>query len=215
MKKLFVLTGIIAAVVILSGCASTGGTVIYDPAVQRTDMVARGTVSAGELRDVAREAINGALTNPRFKAFLASYKAEKNDPNAIPVMKLSAVRNDTDDPDLKIGQLTDLLEEALINSGIVDVSKVEGADLDASIGRSRDLEDDDNFDQKTVAQRGTLVAARIALRPKVISSEVREGRTIDVTRTFVLEMIDIKTGSVMWKFTKQIGFVKTRARVGY
>ena len=214
MKKLLIFASV-AAIVLLSGCASTGGTVIYDPSVQPSNVVVPGNVSAGEFRTVAKEAIGSALTNPKFQKFLSDYKAEMNDPNAIPVMKLTQVKNDTDDPDLKIGQLTDLLEEALINSGIVDVSKVEGADLEVAIGNSRELENDDNFNQNTVAKRGTLEAARIALRPKVISDETRDGRVRDVTRTFVLEMIDIKSGKVMWKFTKQLAFMKVRGTVGY
>jgi PBP1b-binding outer membrane lipoprotein LpoB len=138
-----------------------------------------------------------------------------NNPNAIPVMKLTKVRNETDDPDLKIGELTDLLSEALLNSGIVDVTIAEGADLQTAIAASRDLALDPNFNQATVAQRGTLHAARIVLCPKVISSEVKDGRTRAVTRTFVLEMGDVKTGLLMWKFTEQLGFMKKHGVIGY
>ena len=214
MKKSFVFAAV-AAIALLSGCASTSSTVLFDPATQQTGLRQRGNVSAEEFRTVAKEAIDGALTNPKFQSFLAAYKVEKNDANAIPVMKLTKVKNDTDDPDLKIGQLTDLLSEALLNSGIVDVTIAEGADLQTAMAASRDLELDDNFDQSTVAKRGTLTAARIVLCPKVISSEVMDGRTRAIVRTFVLEMGDIKTGRLMWKFTKQLGFMQTRARVGY
>ena len=175
----------------------------------------RGNVSAEEFRLVAKEAIDGALSNPKFMNFLAAYKAEMQNPNAIPVMKLTKVKNDTDDPDLKIGELTDLLSEALLNSGIVDVTIAEGADLQTAIAASRNMEMDPNFNQATVAKRGTLTAARIVLCPKVISSEVQDGRTRAVVRTFVLEMGDIKTGLLMWKFTKQLGFMKKHGVIGY
>ena len=198
----------------LSGCTTTT-TTIYDPATQQTNLRQRGNVSAEEFRLVANEAINGALTNPKFMNFLAAYKAEMQNPNAIPVMKLTKVKNDTDDPDLKIGELTDLLSEALLNSGIVDVTIAEGADLQTAIAASRNMEMDPNFNQATVAKRGTLTAARIVLCPKVISSEVQDGRTRAVVRTFVLEMGDIKTGLLMWKFTKQLGFMKKHGVIGY
>ena len=205
MKKALLFAGI-AAIVLLSGCTTTT-TTIYDPATQQTNLRQRGNVSAEEFRIVAKKAIDGALSNPKFMNFLASYKAEMNNPNAIPVMKLTKVRNETDDPDLKIGELTDLLSEALLNSGIVDVTIAEGADLQTAIAASRDLALDPNFNQATVAQRGTLHAARIVLCPKVISSEVMDGRTRAVVRTFVLEMGDVKTGLLMWKFTEQLGFM--------
>ena len=213
MKKALLFAGI-AAIVLLSGCTTTT-TTIYDPATQQTNLRQRGNVSAEEFRLVANEAINGALTNPKFMNFLAAYKAEMQNPNAIPVMKLTKVKNDTDDPDLKIGELTDLLSEALLNSGIVDVTIAEGADLQTAIAASRNMEMDPNFNQATVAKRGTLTAARIVLCPKVISSEVQDGRTRAVVRTFVLEMGDIKTGLLMWKFTKQLGFMKKQGVIGY
>jgi uncharacterized protein (TIGR02722 family) len=213
MKKALVFAAV-AAIILLSGCASTT-TTIYDPAMQQTNLRQRGNVSAEEFRIVAKEAIDGALSNPKFMNFLAAYKAEMQNPNAIPVMKLTKVKNDTDDPDLKIGELTDLLSEALLNSGIVDVTIAEGADLQKAIADSRNMELDPNFNQATVAKRGTLVAARIVLCPKVISSEVQDGRTRAVVRTFVLEMGDIKTGLLMWKFTKQLGFMKKKGVIGY
>ena len=123
MKKTLLFAGF-AAIVLLSGCTTTT-TTIYDPATQQTNLRQRGNVSAEEFRIVAKKAIDGALSNPKFMNFLASYKAEMNNPNAIPVMKLTKVRNETDDPDLKIGELTDLLSEALLNSGIVDVTIAE------------------------------------------------------------------------------------------
>ncbi len=213
MKKALVFAAV-AAIILLSGCTTTT-TTIYDPTTQQTGLRQRGNVSAEEFRIVAKKAADAALSNPKFMNFLAAYKAEMNNPNAIPVMKLTKVRNETDDPDLKIGELTDLLSEALLNSGIVDVTIAEGADLQTAIAASRNLELDPNFNQATVAQRGTLTAARIVLCPKVISSEVKDGRTRAVVRTFVLEMGDVKTGLLMWKFTEQLGFMKKHGVIGY
>ncbi len=213
MKKALVFAAV-AAIILLSGCTTTT-TTIYDPTTQQTGLRQRGNVSAEEFRIVAKKAADAALSNPKFMNFLAAYKAEMNNPNAIPVMKLTKVRNETDDPDLKIGELTDLLSEALLNSGIVDVTIAEGADLQTAIAASRNMELDPNFNQATVAQRGTLTAARIVLCPKVISSEVKDGRTRAVVRTFVLEMGDVKTGLLMWKFTEQLGFMKKHGVIGY
>jgi len=212
MKKTLLFAGI-AAIIFLTGCASTT-TTIYDPATQQTNLRQRGNVSAEEFRLVADEAIKNALSNQKFIRFWNDFKKE-NGEDAIPVMKLTKVKNDTDDPDLKIGELTDLLSEALLNSGKVEVTIAEGADLQTAIAASRDLELDPNFNQATVAQRNTLKAARIVLCPKVISSEVKDGRTRAVVRTFVLEMGDIKTGLLMWKYTQQLGFTKKHGVIGY
>jgi PBP1b-binding outer membrane lipoprotein LpoB len=212
MKKTLVFAGI-AAIVLLTGCTTT--TTIYDPATQQTNIRPEGNVSAEEFRIVAREAINDALTNPVFKDYLTAYKNEKNNQQAAPLMKLTAVRNETNDPDLKIGEMTDLLKQALLNARIVRVTLAEGADLQTAIAASRDIEFDPNFNQATVAKRGTLNAADIVLCPKVISSVARDGRTKAVVRTFVLEMGNVKTGEAIWIWQKQLGFTKTRPVFGY
>lgn len=211
--KIRTLTFGAAAVALLTGCAST--TTIYDPATTQTNIRQEGNVSSEEMRQVAIAAVKGAMTNAKFIAFLRKYKKEMNDPDAIPVLKLDRCVNDTDDPDLNVSEITDLLNEELLNAGKVDVTLAEGAGRTQAIANSRELENDDNFDQKTVAKRGTLQAARLVLRPRVTSNSVRDGRRKAVTRTFVLEMADVKTGLLMWKFTKQLAFMKTRSAVGW
>lgn len=213
MKKSLLILGTAASVMVLAGCGTT--TTIYDPATTKTNIRQEGNVSSEEMREVTIAAVNSAMTNPKFISFLNKYKKEKNDPDAIPVLKLDRVINNTDDPDLNVGEITDMLNEALINSGKVDVTMAEGAGRTKAIGASRELENDDNFDQSTVAKRGTLQAARLVLRPKVISNQVYSDGKKAVTRTFVMDMADINTGLIMWKFTKQLGFMKEKGTFGW
>lgn len=213
MNSRFFILGASAAVMLLTGCGTT--TTVYDPSSATTNIRQEGSVSSEEMRQVAVAAVNGAMTNVKFTAFLRKYKKEMNDADAIPILKLDRVINDTDDPDLNVDELTDMLNEALLNAGKVDVTMAEGAGRSKAIAASRNLEDDENFDQKTVAQRGTLQAARIVLRPKVISNTVNNGNQKAVVRTFVMDMADIRTGLIMWKFTKQLGFMKEKGTLGW
>lgn len=213
MKTRILIAGVSCSAALLVGCAPT--TTIYEPGTVRTDLRQEGSISSEEMRQVTVEAVRGAMTNAKFSAFLRRYKREMNDPDAIPVLKLDKVVNNTDDPDLNVGEMTDMLNEALINAGKVDVTMAEGAGRTKAIAASRNLEDDENFDQKTVAPKGTLQAARLVLRPKVTSNTVRDGNRKAVVRTFVMDMADIRTGLVMWKFTKQLGFMKERGTFGW
>ena len=203
-----------AAAFVLAACASEK-TVIYDPATTKTGLRQNRNVSSEEMREVTLAAVQGAMTNAKFTSFLRKYQQEMGDPDAIPVLKLDKTINDTDDPDLNTSEITDMLFEELLNSGKVDVTMAEGAGRTQAIAASRDLEYDENFDQSTVAKRGTLQAARLVLRPNVTSNTVRDGNTQAVTRTFVLEMADVQTGLVMWKFTKQLAFMKKKSSVGW
>ena len=196
-----------AAAMMLVACESNN-TVIYDPSTTKHGLRQVGTVSSEEMREVTVAAVQGAMTNAKFTSFLKKYRQEMGDEDAIPVLKLDRTINDTNDSNLNTSEITDMLFEELLNSGKVDVTMAEGAGRTQAIAASRDLEYDDNFDQSTVAKRGTLQAARLVLRPKVTSNSVSDGGTRAVTRTFVLEMADIQTGLVMWKFTKQLAFKK-------
>ena len=210
MKK-HLLNSLLASVFMLAGCATT---TLYDPEATNTGIRNTHTVSAEEMKNIAYEAIDDAMSNPRFQEFLAKYKAEMQNEAARPVLKLTQAINETDDPDLNLGQLTDLLNDALLNRGIVDVTMAEGAELSTSIGGSRNIAYDPNFNQATVAKQGTLIAARLVMRPKVISNLTREGSTKNVVRTFKVEMADIQTGMVIWSFTRQMGFMKSRGIFG-
>ena len=198
---------------LLAGCATT--TRVYDPETQRTNIRNEHTVSSEEFRQAAVEAVRDAFANPRFARFLAQFRAEAKDPNAIPVLKLAPVINDTEDSALNVAQLTDIIKRELINAAVVDVTLAEGAERVAAIADSRNVQYDPNFNQATTAKTGTLIAARLVMRPKVISNRTYDGRRQNVVRTFTIDMADIHTGMTIWTYTKQLGFVQSRAVIGY
>jgi len=215
MNARFLILGLSAAAAMMLAACESNNTVIYDPATTKTGLRQVGAVSSEEMREVTIAAVQGAMTNAKFISFLKKYRQEMGDEDAIPILKLDKTINDTDDPDLNTSEITDMLFEELLNSGKVDVTMAEGAGRTQAIAASRDLEYDENFDQSTVAKRGTLQAARLVLRPKVTSNSVRDNGKQAVTRTFVLEMADVQTGLVMWKFTKQLAFMKKKSSVGW
>ena len=131
MKKNILTLAVSASAIFFAGCETT--TTIFDPATTRTGIRQEGTISSEEMREVTLAAVESAMSNPRFTQFLQQYQREKNDPNARPVVKLDLTINDTDDPDLNVGEITDMLNEALLNAGKVDVTLAEGADRTGAI----------------------------------------------------------------------------------
>jgi len=211
MKTIKTLTSsvVFGGLLLATGCASTQ---IYDPTVDRTGLRNSYTISHEELRQVALEAANQVLIAPRFIEYVEKFKAENG---RRPTLKLTDTVNETNDPDLNVAVINDVLQEVLFNSSLIDVTLAEGTGRTQSIGNSRLVEFDDNFDKSTVAKKGRLVAANIVMRPKVVSNEVRDGRMKAVDRFFVIDIADIDRGGVVFKYSRPLGFVKTRGAVGW
>lgn len=178
-----------------------------------TSAPAEPTITNEEMQTVAVAAVDNVLTSERFESYLESYRKEHG-ANAVPVLKLAKTLNNTDVTGLNTAQITDTLFDALSNSGKVEVTMAEGEQRVKAIPDSRDVKYDTNFDQNTVAGAGTLRAADLVLRTKVTSSMVREGHKQIVIRSFVLEMADIRTGLLVWSFTKQLGQIDNKPRIG-
>lgn len=212
MNKFYAALLLIGAVMIFAGCESTR---ITDPGSEETGFRSLYGISAEEMRQVAVKAVEKLMTNRKFIQFILAHQRKNN--NALPVLKLAACKNETDDPDLKVELMTEYVNTALLDSGKVEVSLHEGAGAERTraVRKSRYLEDDDMVDQKTVVKYNGLKAASIILYPSVISNRIRDGRHTSSTRMFVMDVINIETGLALTKVVVPLSFVKTRGIVGW
>ena len=209
MKKTFIL-GTAVSAMLLAGCGTTTETFeVGDGNVLPAEINAvRGnSVSSAELRRVAQTAAGEALTNNRCIRFQEAYKARH--PGKIPVVKLAkAVVEGTVDNDIHLDELTDQLMTILWNADKVDISMAEGVGAVKAISASRNLIDDENFDQSLIAKENSLIAAGVVLVPKIIENAVTSNGKKVVTRTFVLKMGFIENGLVIWQYVKQLGHIE-------
>lgn len=200
-----------AAAMLLTSCGSTQ---VFEPGPDELppDIVFYtrnpNTVSSEEMRQFADAAVQDILNSKRFEFFLEKYR-EAHGPDALPVLKLVRTINGTDDSALNTSPITDTLKEVLFNSGKVNVTLVEGAEIIRAIPDSGDVKYDDNFDPETV-KKLAFQAASLVLVPKVVSNSVREGKTLIVTRTFTLQIAEVETGLLQWIFVKHLAFVKKK-----
>ena len=209
MKKTFIL-GTAVSAMLLAGCGTTTETFeVGDGNVLPAEINAvRGnSVSSAELRRVAQTAAGEALTNNRFIRFQEAYKARH--PGKLPVVKLAkAVVEGTVDNDIHLDELTDQLMTILWNADKVDISMAEAVGAVKAISASRNLIDDENFDQSLIAKENSLIAAGVVLVPKIIENAVTSNGKKVVTRTFVLKMGFIENGLVIWQYVKQLGHIE-------
>ena len=208
--KTLSVTAAFGGLLLATGCTSTQ---IYDPAVDRTNIRDTRRISQEEMREVARAAVRNALVAPKFARYVEKFRADHGGRN--PVLKLDRTINDTNDPDLNTSVISDTLFEELLNSDKVEVTMAEGQGRTQAIGNSRLNSLDDNFNKNTVAKTGTLIAANLVMRPKIVSQETRDGRVRNIERFFVMDMAEIEGGLIMWKYNKSLGFITTRGTVGW
>ena len=73
-----------------------------------------------------------------------------------------------------------------------------GGITDNMVGRVRKLRDDDEFNQYTTQEKGTLIAPSLSLAGKIVQKNTKIGKKQRVDYSFLLILTDIKTGTVKW-----------------
>jgi len=97
-------------------------------------------------------------------------------------------------------QLMAKIEEELLNSGQAVMSSAVGSGTDKLIHETRELRDSEEFDQSTVAARGTLIAPELSISGKIFQRNIRyDKKRQQVEYYFQLKLSDAKTGLRFWQ----------------
>jgi hypothetical protein len=105
-------------------------------------------------------------------------------------------------------QLMAKIEEELLNSGqVVMTSAVGGKGApDQLVHETRELRDSEEFDQNTVAAKGTLIAPELSISGKIFQRNLRyDNNRQQVEYYFQLQVTDMKTGLRFWQKETIIG----------
>ena len=176
------------SVAFLAGCASTGVEMVdrnNDVGDYTRNLDSRDFESAAaELVDSMLE--SGALVKPDGGRY---------------VMAVSRVKNDTNlhiQPSLIVKKI----RTALLKSGKVVVTAAMGGNgaEDSLVRDSRDLANDAMFNQGTVTQNGTAVAAELSLSGAMIQQENRiDKKRVRIDYYFQMQVTDLSSGLVFWE----------------
>jgi uncharacterized protein (TIGR02722 family) len=117
------------------------------------------------------------------------------------VMAISRITNDTT---LRINtnELTQLVSVELSNSGRVVTTTAVGLDgpSDPLAMQSRVLRQSGEFNQRTVAARGQMIAPDLSLSGNIIQRSNRvDGGAMRVDYVFQLNLTNIRTGIALWQ----------------
>jgi uncharacterized protein (TIGR02722 family) len=186
------LSGALALLLLASGCES----------VQNIDMDndTGHAVMALDYRDFQ------AAADELVQSLLASGALRRQDGGRY-VMTTGRIVNDTMQR-INTNQLMAKIEEAMLNSGQVVMTAAVGGEgaPDAMVHEVRQLRQDEEFNQGTIAQKGTLIAPDMSISGLILQRDVRYSRTkTQVEYYFQLRVSSITTGLVHWQRETIIG----------
>ena len=184
--------GLVAILGLLAGCASkpnyTDGTAMQ---VKKGDALTLG-LDREDFENAAETMINSMLSDPAF----ATIK-----PGSRKVVAIGRIINDTPQR-IDTEKLTAKITSALRKSGkfVLTSAVAAGGALDSMSEDVRELRDNDEFNQKTIAKKGTLVSPDFSLAGKIRQDNVKlsNGKT-QVEYFFLLRMTDLTSGLVYWE----------------
>jgi len=123
------------------------------------------------------------------------------------VLAISRITNDTMQH-IDTDQLIKKIRVELLRSGKVVVTTAVSANgpEDAMSKQARELRNDDEFNQRTVQKKGTMVAPDMSLSGKILQRNVAmdDGKQ-QVEYYFMLSLTEIKTGLAWWEGETVIG----------
>ena len=124
------------------------------------------------------------------------------------VLVISRIINDTMQH-IDTDQLVKKIRVGLLRSGKVVVTtaiSANGAEDQMSMQTRKDLRGNAEFNQKTVAGKGNMIAPDLSLSGKIIQRNIRvDGSTQRAEYYFQMSLTDINTGLAFWEDERVIG----------
>ncbi|HDZ5026317.1 TPA: penicillin-binding protein activator LpoB [Campylobacter jejuni] len=191
MKKTKFLGAALVGALLFSGCAQTVYTDGKASQVKKGDALTLG-LDRQDYESAAETMIASMLSDPAF----ANIK-----PGARKVIAMGRVVNDTPQR-IDTEKLTAKITSALRKSGkfVLTSAVAAGGALDSMSEDVRELRNNDEFNQKTIAKKGTLVSPDFSLAGIIRQDNVKlsNGKT-QVEYFFLLRITDLSSGLVYWE----------------
>lgn len=113
------------------------------------------------------------------------------------VLMISSVINDTMQ-NIDTDQLTRKITRDMRNSGKFQLTLAVGDNADRGISQGRSVRNDEEFDQHTTIEKGTLKAPELSLSGKIVQKNTKVGSKQRTDYYFLLTLTNLKSGLVEW-----------------
>lgn len=188
MKSKINLLLLIVLIAFLSACAPT---IQYD--IKDEETVTGSDWSAKDLKDVS----DYMADSLKQSAFIAGPQYASEKPRW---MLARDMKNETDEH-VNTRTIMEKIRTRLINGGIA--SFIDDQAIEDILNQMK-LQQSGLFDNKTVAQVGKLVGARLILRGTISSIRKKTDRKDIIYYNITLQLVNIQTGEIVWTDEKEI-----------
>lgn len=182
-KKL--LCGAICSALLLIGCSNSPKYVDTANSKNYTSM----GLDYHDVEKAANDSVQSLLKSAYVKS-LSRLSSPK-------VLMISDVVNDTMQT-IDTSQLTRKVTRDMRNSGKFALTLAIGAKTDSGIKKARNTRNDDEFDQHTTIEKGTLKAPELSLSGKIVQKNTKVGSKQRTDYYFLLTLVNLKDGLVVW-----------------
>ncbi|WP_456471329.1 penicillin-binding protein activator LpoB [Caminibacter sp.] len=198
MKKSLIAVSIGVSIALFSGCASSSSQVRYINSQQGVSKPATLALEYEDFEKAAMKLVKSMLKSPYLNRMYEVKMKKKGKPL---VLMISDFTNDTTQR-IDIDQLVKKIRIALLNSGkfIVTTAVRAGGPEDKATYELRKLRKDDEFNQKTIAKKGTVIAPDLSLSGKIIQrvTPLPNGEQ-RVDYYIQMSLTDVTSGLAFWE----------------
>ena len=167
MNKKFISLSLTVAIIIFSGCATTSSQPHYiNPEKAGTSTPTTLGLDYEDFERASLKLVNSMLKSPYLNRM---YQLKMRKEGKPLILMISDFTNDTTQR-IDIDQLVKKIRIALLNSGkfIVTTALRAGGAEDKATYELRKLRTNKEFNQKTIAKKGTIIAPDLSLSGKII-----------------------------------------------
>ncbi|HET8707979.1 MAG TPA: penicillin-binding protein activator LpoB [Pseudomonadales bacterium] len=198
MKKILVGGCVLVSAILFTGCASK---------VEYGDAQAVETVNTDfgstDLHQIAAKMVDSLIASPAI--------TQRSKTGGAPIVVIDRIKNKTDEH-IDTESVTDTISTKMLQSGrfqIVDQSNLE------RVKEQLSFQNDSGYvDPAKAVKVGTMVGAQYMLYGNMSSIVKNNKSTKDVYYKFTLQMMDLKSGTLVWKDEKEIRKQMSRSMFG-
>lgn len=207
MRNIKLPAAVLAITLALTGCAQMNYTDGSAARVNKGNALSLG-LDREDFDHAAETMIQSMLSDPAFVNIA---------PGQRKVVAIGRVVNDTPQR-IDTEKLTGKITSALRRSGkfVLTSAVAAGGALDSMSEDVRELRGNAEFNQKTIAKSGTLVAPDFSLAGKIRQDNVKlANRKVQVEYFFLLRMTDLNSGLVYWEDEQTIDKIGSSKSVSW